>query len=328
MTYTAKAARIHKYGPPEVLVFENVEVPNPGSGQVLLKNKVLGLNFVDVYYRRGTFPVPSFPFILGNEAAAEVLAVGEGVEEFQVGDRVVYSDDINGTYASARLYDASRIVKIPSDITDQQACTVMLKGLTARYLLKEVTPLKAGDTVLYHAAAGGVGQIFAAWGKALGLNVIGTVSSEAKADIARKSGCAHVINYSTENFVERVLEITEGAGVRAVFDSVGKDTFSNSLKAVATRGMVVVFGKASGDLPDINPFELAPRALQLSWPILPQYVASRNELVVAATDLFGAVRSGIVNAEPNRVYPFEKLVDAHRDLEERRTIGTTVLTID
>lgn len=327
MTYPARAARIHKYGPPKVLEFDDVEVAEPGPGQVVVKNNVIGLNFVDIYYRRGTFPVPELPYIIGNEGAGEVLAVGKGVSDFVVGDRVGYCDDINGSYTTARLYEASRLIKLPSDISDEEACSVMLKGLTARYLLKEVTPLKAGDTVLYHAAAGGVGQIFAQWGKALGLNVIGTVSSDLKAEVARQSGCAHVINYRTENFLDRVLEITEGQGVRAVFDSVGKDTFHQSLKALAIKGMLIVFGKASGDLPDLNPFDLAPRALQLAWPILPQYVSTRNELVGAATDLFNAIRSGTVNAKPDRVYSFDQLVQAHTDLEERRTVGATVLTM-
>lgn len=327
MTHYAKAARIHKYGKPEVLVFDDVEVAEPGIGQILVKNNVVGLNFVDVYYRRGTFPVPELPYILGNEAAGVVLAVGPGVVDFAAGDRVGYCDDINGSYTTARLYQADRLIKLPDDISDEQACSVMLKGLTARYLLKEVTPLHPGDTVLYHAAAGGVGQIFAKWGKALGFNVIGTVSSEEKAGIAHRSGCSHVINYSEENFLERVLEITDGQGVRAVFDSVGKDTFQQSLKALAAKGMLVVFGKASGDLPDLNPFDLAPRALQLAWPILPQYVATQNELVAAAEDLFNAVRTGTIDAKPDRVYAFNDLVKAHADLEERRTVGATILTL-
>lgn len=327
MSYPATAARIHKYGPPEVLVFEQIDVAQPGPGQVVVKNNVVGLNFVDVYYRRGTFPVPNLPYILGNEGAGTVLAVGEGVSDFAVGDRVGYCDDINGSYTTARLYDAHRLVKLPSDISDEEACAAMLKGMTARYLLKEVTQLQAGDTVLYHAAAGGVGQIFAQWGKALGLNIIGTVSTDEKAEVARKNGCSHVINYKTENFLERVLEISDGKGVRAVFDSVGKDTFQQSLKALAVKGMLVVFGKASGDLPDLNPFDLAPRALQLAWPILPHYVSTRDELVKAADDLFEAIRSGIVSAKPDRVYTFDQLVQAHSDLEERRTVGATVLTM-
>jgi NADPH:quinone reductase len=328
MSYPAKAARIHSYGPPEVLTFEDIEVEAPGPGQVLVRNKVLGLNFVDVYYRRGTFPVPGFPFIIGNEAAGVVAAVGDGVHGYRIGDRVAYCDDINGAYATTRLYDADRLIGIPDDITDEQVCTVLLKGLTARYLLKEVTPLQPGDTLLYHAAAGGVGQLFTQWGNALGFEIIGTVSTQEKAEIARQHGCAHVINYSTEDFVARVMEITDGKGVRATFDAVGKDTFVKSLQTLAVKGMLVVFGKASGDLPDVNPFTLAPRALQLSWPILPNYVVTSEELNAAASDLFEAVRSGIVPAQPGTVYPFDRLVDAHRELEERRTTGATILRVE
>ncbi|HEY0489233.1 MAG TPA: quinone oxidoreductase [Telluria sp.] len=327
MNQSVKVARIHNYGGPEVLVFEDIELAPPGPGQVLVRNRVLGLNFVDVYYRRGTFPVAALPAVLGNEAAGVVEAVGEGVTQVKVGDRVGYCDDINGSYATARLYEENRLIPLPASISDAQAASVMLKGLTARYLLKEVLPIKAGDTVLYHAAAGGVGQIFSQWGKALGINVIGTVSDDRKAEVARKNGCAHVINYRTEDFVSRVMEITGGRGVRAVFDSVGKDTFKGSLKVLETRGMVVVFGKASGDLPDINPFELAPRSLQLAWPILPSYVDTREKLVESAGDLFEAIASGHVKADPETSYPFDRLVEAHRALEDRQTIGATVLTL-
>lgn len=327
MNQSVRVARIHSYGGPEVLVFEDTELAPPGPGQVLVRNRVLGLNFVDVYYRRGTFPVAALPAVLGNEAAGVVEAVGAGVTQVKVGDRVGYCDDINGSYATARLYDANRLIQLPATISDAQAAAVMLKGLTARYLLKEVVPLKAGDTVLYHAAAGGVGQIFSQWGKALGINVIGTVSDDRKAEVARKNGCADVINYRTEDFVSRVMEITGGRGVRAVFDSVGKDTFKDSIKVLATRGMVVVFGKASGDLPDINPFELAPRSLQLAWPILPSYVDTGEKLVASANDLFDAIASGHVNADPETSYPFDRLVEAHRALEGRQTIGATVLTL-
>lgn len=327
MSIKVNAAVIHTYGGPDVLKFEQVEVGAPGPGHVLVRNKILGLNFVDVYYRRGTFPVASLPAILGNEAAGVVEAVGPGVTRVAVGDRVAYADDINGSYAGARLYDANRLVKIPPTVTDEQAASILLKGLTARMLLKQTVPLQTGDTVLYHAAAGGVGQLFAQWGKALGLTVIGTVSSESKAEVALQSGCAHVINYRTENFVDRVMEITQGRGVRAVFDAIGKDTFKDSLKALAIRGTLVVFGKASGDHPDMNVFDLALRSLQLAWPILPNYVLSHVELADAAADVFDAIASGIIKAEPDRVYPFEQLVEAHRDLEERRTVGASVLRL-
>ncbi|MGB5824987.1 MAG: quinone oxidoreductase [Pseudomonas mandelii] len=327
MTYTAKAAYIHQYGAPEVLVFEEVQVSAPAAGQVLIRNTVIGLNFVEVYYRRGTFPVPSFPAILGNEAAGIVEAVGSDVTSVKVGDRVVYSDDVHGAYTTLCLYPADRVAIIPDRITDHQAAAAFLKGLTARYLLKEVVDLAKGDTVLYHAAAGGVGLIFVQWAKALGLRVIGTVSSDEKAAIALAAGCNHVINYQEENFAERVLQFTDGTGVKAVFDSVGKDTFNDSLAVLAPRGTLVVFGKASGNPPLIDPFALAPRSLKLTWPILPVFVATAPQLAHAAKDLFAAISNGLIKVEPSRVYPFEQLVKAHRDLEERRTTGAAVLVI-
>lgn len=325
MPCTVKVARIHEYGAPEVLQFEQMTLADPGPGQALVRNTVIGLNFVEVYYRRGTFGVPSFPAVLGNEASGVVEAVGPGVSNVKPGDRVVYGDDIHGSYTTARLYQADRLTVIPDGVSDDQAAASFLKGLTARYLLKEVVPFKPGDTILVHAAAGGVGLILTQWATALGLHVIGTVSSEHKAALARQAGCEHVINYSSENFVERVMEITAGQGVRAVFDSVGKDTFKDSLKTLAIRGAMVVFGKASGDLPAIDPFELAPRALSLAWPILPHYVATPQELAAAAADLFAAIQSGMVKVDPTRIYAFDELVQAHSDMEQRKTVGAVVL---
>lgn len=327
MPTRASAARIHAYGPPEVLVFEDIEVADPGPGQLLIRNTVIGLNFVEVYYRRGTFPVPAFPAVLGNEAVGIVEAVGTDVEAIRVGDRVVYSDDVHGAYSTLCLYAADRVAIVPDDISDKQAASSFLKGLTARYLLKETVNLQAGDTVLYHAAAGGVGQLFTQWAKALGLRVIGTVSSDEKMAIALQAGCSHVINYRTENFAARVMQITGNEGVKAVFDSVGKDTFVDSLAVLQPRGTLVVFGKASGNPPLINPFDLAPRSLNLTWPVLPVYVATPQQLAAAAEDLFRAIQTGIINVEPSRVYPFEQLREAHRDLEERRTTGAAVLIV-
>lgn len=327
MSHRARAARIHAYGPPEVLVFEDIDVANPGPGQLLIRNTVIGLNFVEVYYRRGTFPVPAFPAVLGNEAVGIVEAVGDDVTGIKVGDRVVYSDDVHGAYSTLCLYAADRVAIVPDAISDKQAASSFLKGLTARYLLKETVNLAAGDTVLYHAAAGGVGQLFTQWAKALGVRVIGTVSSEAKKAIALEAGCCEVINYRTENFADRVRQLTGNIGVKAVFDSVGKDTFVDSLAVLQPRGTLVVFGKASGNPPLINPFDLAPRSLNLTWPVLPVYVATPQQLATAAQDLFHAIESGIINVEPSRAYPFEQLRDAHRDLEERRTTGATVLIV-
>ncbi|VVP66358.1 Quinone oxidoreductase 1 [Pseudomonas fluorescens] len=327
MSNMARAARIHRYGPPEVLVFEEVEVPSPGAGQILIRNTVIGLNFVEVYYRRGTFPVPAFPAVLGNEAAGVVEAVGEGVTTVKVGDRVVYSDDVHGAYCTLCLYPADRVAIVPDGISDRQAASSFLKGLTARYLLKETVKLEAGDTVLYHAAAGGVGQLFTQWATALGIRVIGTVSSEEKMTIALQSGCSQVINYRTEDFASQVMELTGGIGVKAVFDSVGKDTFVDSLSVLQPRGTLVVFGKASGNPPLINPFDLAPRSLSLTWPVLPVYVATPRQLADAARDLFDAIETRLIEVEPSRVYPFEQLIDAHRDLEERRTTGSAILIV-
>ncbi|AWY44267.1 quinone oxidoreductase [Pseudomonas putida] len=327
MSNTARAARIHTYGPPEVLVFEEIEVPSPGPGQILIRNTVIGLNFVEVYYRRGTFPVPAFPAVLGNEAAGVVEAVGEGVTRVKVGDRVVYSDDVHGAYSTLCVYPADRVALVPAGISDRQAASSFLKGLTARYLLKETVTLKAGDTVLYHAAAGGVGKLFVQWASALGIRVIGTVSSEEKMAVALQAGCSHVINYRTENFAARVMEITAGVGVKAVFDSVGKDTFVDSLSVLQPRGTLVVFGKASGNPPLIDPFALAPRSLNLTWPVLPVYVATAQQLADAARDLFHAIETWVIDVEPSHVYPFEQLVDAHRDLEERHTTGSAILVV-
>jgi NADPH2:quinone reductase len=327
MSNNARAARIHAYGPPEVLVFEDIQVAHPGPGQVLIRNTVIGLNFVEVYYRRGTFPVPAFPAVLGNEAAGVVAAVGADVTNVKAGDRVVYSDDVHGAYSTLCLYPADRVTIIPDGISDKQAASSFLKGLTARYLLKETVNLQAGDTVLYHAAAGGVGQVFVQWAKALGVKVIGTVSSEEKKLVALDAGCSHVINYQTENFADRVMELTGNIGVKAVFDSVGKDTFVDSLAVLQPRGTLVVFGKASGSPPLVNPFDLAPRSLNLTWPVLPVYVATSQQLSTAAADLFHAILTGMIKVEPSRVYPFEQLVEAHRELEERRSTGAAVLIV-
>lgn len=251
MPTTARVARIHEYGPPEVLRFEDIVVGEPGDDEALIRNTVIGLNFVDVYYRRGSLPVPAFPAIIGDEAAGVVEAVGKNVKNVSVGDRVVYGDIAFGAYATARLHPADRLVRIPAGVSDDQAASAFLKGLTARYLLKEVLELRPGDTVLYHAAAGGVGQIFVQWAKALGLKVIGTVSSDAKAKLARHAGCDHVINYSSEDF-----------------DSVGADTFRGSLAVLRPRGTLVQFGKASGFPEPLDPFELAPRALYLTLSLI------------------------------------------------------------
>lgn len=327
MTTIAKVAQIDEYGGPEVLYFTEATVEDPADDEALVRNTVIGLNFVDVYYRRGSLKVPAFPAVIGDEAAGIVEAVGRNVTKVKVGDRVVYGDVAFGAYATARLHPADRLVGIPDGVKDDQVAGSFLKGLTARYLLKEVVSLKPGDTVLYHAAAGGVGQIFVQWAKALGLRVIGTVSNEEKAHIARRAGCDHVINYTNTDFVGETLALTQGLGVTAVFDSVGKDTLRGSLAVLKVRGTLVMFGKASGFPEDFAPFDLAPRALHLTWPILPRYTSTPAELDAAAADLFEAILSGIIKVDPQSSYPFEQLVQAHHDLEERRTVGAAVLRV-
>jgi NADPH2:quinone reductase len=259
--------------------------------------------------------------------AGVVEAVGKNVKNVSVGDRVVYGDIAFGAYATARLHPADRLVRIPAGVSDDQAASAFLKGLTARFLLKEVLELRPGDTVLYHAAAGGVGQVFVQWAKALGLKVIGTVSSDAKAKLARHAGCDHVINYSSEDFVSETLAFTAGKGVAAVFDSVGADTFRGSLAVLRPRGRLVQFGKASGFPEPLDPFELAPRSLYLTWPILPQYTSTAEDLAIAAADLFDAIATGILKVDPSNLYPFSQLIEAHHDLEERRTTGAAVLRV-
>jgi NADPH:quinone reductase len=326
MSRKARAALIYQHGPAETFSFEDVDVPDPVDNEVLVRNTVIGLNFVDVYYRRGTFPVPSFPAIIGNEAAGIVEAVGRNVTSVKVGDRVVYANGL-GAYTTARLYPADRLTIIPEGISDDQAASSFLKALTARYLVKEVVPLKPGDTVLYHAAAGGVGLIFVQWATSLGIRVIGTVSTKEKARLALEAGCVAVINYNTEDFVARTFALTGGVGVKAVFDSVGKDTFKGSLEVLKPRGALVQFGKASGSPEPIDPFELAPRSLYLTWPILPHYNGTIEELATSAAEIFAAIKSGVLKVDPTNVYRFDQLVDAHRDLEQRRTVGASVLHI-
>jgi NADPH2:quinone reductase len=320
-----RAARIHQYGAPEVLAVEPVEVTAPGPGEVRIRHKAIGLNFVEVYFRRGTFPVPAFPAILGNEAAGVVEAVGRDVRGVAVGDRVAYADGPLGSYATARLYPADLVVRIPDAISDAQAAASFLRGVTARSLLKEVVTLQPDDTVLFHAAAGGVGLLFAQWARALGIRVIGTVSDESKAAVARAAGCFEVINYSKENFVERVHTITNGAGVAAVYDAVGRDTFLDSLRTLRPRGTLVVFGTASGHPPPLDPFLLAPKSLYVTWPIRPVYTEHRAQLEAAAADLFDAIQRGILDVGPSRTYGLDDIVTAHRDLEGRRITGAGII---
>ncbi|MBN9058821.1 MAG: quinone oxidoreductase [Rhizobiales bacterium] len=320
------AIRVHSHGGPEVLSFDRIDVGAPGPGQVRLRHTAIGLNFVDTYFRTGLYPAPgAFPFVPGSEGVGVVEAVGEGVTDFKAGDRVGYADPM-GSYAEARLAPAARLIPIPDGISDTIAASSILKGLTARYLLRETFRVGPEHTILFHAAAGGVGQIATQWAKSLGARVIGTVGSEEKAAIARRLGCDHVINYRTENFVERVLEITGGAKLDVVYDSVGKDTFPASLDCLKRRGTWVSFGNASGAVPPFSIGILNQKgSLYATRPSLGGYVAERSELVESAKDLFDVILSGkVVVAEP-QTFRLADAAEAQRALEGRRTTGSVVL---
>ena len=320
------AIRIHQPGGPEALVWEEVEVGAPGPGEVRLAQTAVGLNYIDVYHRSGLYPVPALPTAIGMEAAATVEAVGDGVAELAPGDRVAYASGPVGAYAEARLMPAGRVVKLPDEISDQQAAAMMLQGMTVRYLIRRTYRVAAGETVLFHAAAGGVGLIACQWLKHLGATVIGTVGSEDKAVLARAHGCDHTINYRSEAFSERVRELTDGAGVPVVYDSVGKDTFEGSLDCLAPMGMMVSFGNASGPVPAFDPGILSAKgSLFLTRPSLIHYTAKREDLVASAEDLFEVVGSGAVKIEVNQTYPLAEAAQAHRDLEARKTTGSTIM---
>jgi len=321
-----RAIRIHETGGPEVLRWEEVEVGEPGDGQVRLAHGAVGLNYIDVYHRSGLYPLPSLPAVLGMEAAGTVEAVGPGVGELSPGDRVAYASPPVGAYAEARLMPADRVVKLPDAISDVQAAGMMLQGMTVHYLIRRTYRVQPGDTVLFHAAAGGVGLIACQWLKHLGATVIGTVGSEDKAALARAHGCDHTILYKTEAISERVRELTGGAGVPVVYDSVGKDTFEASLDSLAPLGMLVSFGNASGPVAPFEPGILAAKgSLFFTRPTLMTYTAKRADLVAAAEELFSVVASGAVKIEVNQTYPLAETAQAHRDLEARKTTGSTVL---
>ncbi|MCJ7442544.1 MAG: quinone oxidoreductase [Thermoanaerobaculaceae bacterium] len=318
------AIRIHETGGPEVLRWEGVEVGHAGPGEARLRHTAVGLNFLDTYHRAGLYPL-ALPAVLGSEAAGVVEEIGPGVTEVRPGDRVAYAGPI-GAYAQARLIRADRLVPLPPDISDRAAAAMMLKGMTAQYLLRRTCRVEPGDLVLVHAAAGGVGLIACQWAKHLGATVIGTVSTEAKATLAREHGCDHPIVTSREEFVARVREITGGRGVRVVYDSVGKDTFEGSLDCLQPLGMMVSYGNSSGPVPPFSPLVLAAKgSLFLTRPTLMTYTARREDLLATAAELFGVVRSGAVRIEIRQTYPLAEAAQAHRDLEARRTTGSTVL---
>jgi NADPH2:quinone reductase len=321
----SKAIRFHKTGGPEVMQLEDVAVGDPAAGQARIRHTAIGVNFIDTYHRSGLYPMP-MPSGLGSEGAGVVEAVGPGVTGIKAGDRVAYTGNPVGSYSEARLYPADRLVTIPAGITDQQAASMMLKGMTVQYLIHRTFKVKAGDTVLWHAAAGGVGLIATQWLKALGVTVIGTVGSPEKMVLARKAGCAHVINYSTENFTQRVKEITGGKGVPVVYDSVGKSTWEGSLDCLQPRGMMVSFGNASGAVAPVNIGILAQKgSLFLTRPTLVNYTATRADLQETADSLFNAVTSGKVKIEMSGTYKLADAAKAHADLEGRKTTGSIIL---
>jgi NADPH2:quinone reductase len=322
----AGVVRVHQTGGPEGMRFEQIDVGRPGPGQARLRQTAVGLNFIDVYFRSGLYPGPEVPFVLGMEAAAVVEEVGEGVSDLSVGQRVAYASAPLGAYAQERLMTADRLVPLPDGISDEQAAAMMLKGMTARYLLRRTFRVERGQTILFHAAAGGVGLIACQWAKHLGATVIGTVGSEAKAELAKAHGCDHPIRYDQEDLVARVREITGGKGVPVVYDSVGQSTFQKSLDCLAPLGMLVSFGQSSGKIPPVDLGILSQKgSLYITRPTLVNYVAARDDLLATAKDLFNVVQSGAVRIEINQRFALRDASDAHRALEGRQTTGSTLL---
>jgi NADPH2:quinone reductase len=319
-----KAIRIHETGGPEVLKWEDVEIGKPGQGEALIRQTAVGLNFIDTYHRTGLYPLP-LPAVLGMEGAGMVEEVGAGVTDVKPGDRVAYAG-VLGAYTERRLIAADRLVPLPDGVSDIQAAAMMLKGMTAEYLLLRTHRVQRGETILVHAAAGGVGLIMCQWAKHLGATVIGTVGSDEKAELARANGCDHPIVYTRENFTERVRALTNGAGVPVVYDSVGKDTFLGSLDCLSPLGLMVSYGNASGAVPPFNIGLLAQKgSLFLTRPVLMAYTAKREDLLSSARALFEVVESGVVKIKLERTWPLEDAASAHRELEGRRTTGSTVL---
>jgi NADPH2:quinone reductase len=323
-----KAIRFRETGGPEVLRLEDVEVGDPGPGEVRVRHVAVGLNFADTYFRSGLYPLPPLPAGLGVEGAGVIEAVGPDVTGFAAGDRVAYTGSPLGAYSTARVMPAASLVKLPDEIAFETAAAMMMRGLTSSYLMRRIWPLKEGDAVLLHAAAGGVGLIVSQWAKLLGLTVIGTVSTEAKAEVARAHGCDHVILYGREDVAEKVRALTGGAGVSVVFDSVGKDTFPGSLKSVKRRGLIVNFGTASGPVP---PFDLLQLAMNgspyVTRPALADYIADPAERAELAGELFGHVAAGRIRIEINQNYDLADAERAHRDLEGRKTTGSSIFVL-
>jgi len=324
-----KAVRIHKPGSANELVYESIEVGVPTEGEVRLKQTAIGLNYIDVYHRTGLYPLAEYPAVIGMEAAGVVEDIGSGVDGFSIGDRVAYAGLPVGAYALARNIPAHRLIKIPDSIDDEQAAAMMLQGMTASYLLNRSYPVQKGDTILIHAAAGGVGLIACQWAKALGATVIGTVGSDAKAELAKANGCDHPILYTSENFTDRVRDITNGEGVPVVYDSIGKDTFEGSLDCLKPLGVMVSYGNASGPVTAFDPGILAAKgSLYLTRPTLMTHTAKREDLVNIAGGLIDMVASGKVKINIGQRYPLSQAKQAHIDLEARKTTGSTVFIPD
>ena len=325
----AKAVRFHATGGPEVLRYEDVEVGDPGPGEIRLRHEAVGLNFADTYFRSGLYPV-ALPAGMGVEAAGVVEAVGEGVTNVVPGDRVTYTGFINtlGAYSTERLCPAAPLIKLPDGITCETAAAMTMRGLTSAYLMRRIYDFKPGNTILLHAAAGGVGLIVSQWARLIGLTVIGTVSSEAKAEVARAHGCEHTINYSHDDVAARVRELTDGVGVDVVFDSVGKSTFDATLNSVRRRGLIVCVGTASGPIPAFNPQILATKGSPyLTRPALADYIADPAEKADLAGEIFGHVAAGRIRIEINQRYALEDAAQAHRDIESRKTTGSSVFVV-
>lgn len=322
----SKAIRIHAHGGPEVLTYEEADPGQPGAGQILIRHTAIGLNFIDIYHRSGLYPPPGgFPLVPGGEAAGVVLAVGAGVDWLQPGDRIAYAVNV-GAYSEERVIAADRVVKVPNGISDEQAAAMMLKGMTAEYLLRRTFKVKAGDTILYHAAAGGVGLILGQWAKHLGATVIGTASSVGKVELAKGHGFDHVINYKEQDFVAGVAAITGGKKCDVVYDSVGNDTFPASLDCLRPLGMFVSFGQSSGPIPPFPMSLLAQKgSLYATRPTIFVYNAKREDLVASAQALFEVVLSGAVEVKINQRYALKDAAQAQSDLEGRKTTGTTIL---
>jgi len=321
-----KAIRLYEQGGPEVLKYENVDVPSPGAGEAQVRHEAIGLNYIDVYLRSGLYPLPQLPWTIGMEGAGVVEAIGEGVSEVAVGDRAAYAaPPPPGAYADVRNMAAQYLVKLPDAISFKQGAAMMLQGMTVEYLIRRTYPVKAGETVLVHAAAGGVGLIQCQWLDHLGVTVIGTVGSAEKAVLAKAHGCHHTINYRSEDWVAQVKELTNGEGVPVVYDSVCNDTFQGSLECLKRLGMMVNFGQASGPYNEFHTGMLAPKSLFLTRPTLFAYNATRTELEASATALFNVDAIGAVKIEVNQTYPLAEAAQAHRDLEARKTTGSTIL---